>query len=211
MDITIAETLPPWTAGVVDAVLSWADVDVRDVALRVKRHGIRRAWFTSCDDRRCPLVATPPTYVEGPAAGRGHLYARKRDLGVCRSANPVVTVDRTRHWVTGRAYHGVPYPRAVPPGTRFVVTLKVPQVIPDGLLPADRTYHRAKSAGASRIETPADDLVLVLAHELHHVDQFRHGLPRSEVDAERAGQAVLRAWVAARRPGAQPAAVGRAV
>ena len=200
--LTVAETLPSWTLPVAEAAIGLSPTSTRDVAIRVKRHGIRRAYFTACEDGRCRLVPTSSTYAEGPAHGRGHLYARRGDLTACRAGNPVVIVDRTRHWVTGRAYSGVPYPRAVPRGTSYVVTLKVPQVIPDGTLPADRTYHRARTAGAARIETPADDLVLVLGHELHHIHQFRSDLPRSEVDAERAGQAVLRSWVDAGRPGA---------
>lgn len=199
--VTVAEALPAWTLPVVEATIGLSPTSIVDVAIRVKRHGIRRAFFTRCDDPRCRLVATPATYAEGDAAGRGHLYARRGDLTACRSANPIVGVDRTRHWVTGRAYSGVPYPRAVPRGTAYVVTLKVPQVIPPGTLPAERTYHRARSAGPTRIEAPADDLVHVLAHELHHIHQFRHDLPRSEVEAELAGRAVLHRWVTAGRPG----------
>jgi hypothetical protein len=199
--LTASSTLPAWTRSVAEALLAGSPADTRDVAVRLRRHGLRRAFFTACADPRCQLAATPASYAEGAAAGRGHLYARRADLAACRSARPVIAVDRTRHWVTGRAYGGVPHPRAVPRGTAYVVSVKVPQIIPPGMLPADRTYHRARSAGAARIENPADDLVLVLAHELHHVEQFRHGLPRSEVAAERAGQAALRAWVAAGRPG----------
>lgn len=207
-DLIVAPTLPGWVAAVAAVAVDGAPADV---AVRVRRHGVRRAFFTACEDRSCRLVVTPETYAEGSVAGRGHLYARRRDLAACRSGAPVVPVDRTRHWVTGRAYDGVPVPRAVPRGTRYVVTAKVPQVVPDGLLPAERTYHRAKRAGAATVATPADDLVLVLAHELRHVQQFRHGLPRSEVDAERAGQAALRDWVAAGRPGWPPDGAGGAL
>ncbi len=202
-DIGVSTTLDGGAlSALVRAVLDHSDTRTDDVAIRVKRHGIRRAYFTACSDPRCRLVGTTEDYEEGPARGRGHLYARRGDLSICRSAAPITPVDRTSHWVTGRAYDGVPYPRSVPRGTRYVVTVKVPQVRPEGLLPADRTYHRAKRAGATRIETPADDIVFVLAHELHHVHQFRDGLPRSEVDAERVGREVLRAWITAGRPGA---------
>lgn len=197
--VWITPTLPASTAAVVRAALHHSPADTRDVAIKVKRHGIRRAFFTSCADPRCRLVTTSSDYREGDACGRGHLYARRRDLQHCRSENRVLALDRTNHWVTGRAYMGVPYPNAVPRGTRYLITLKVPQVIPDGMLPHDRTYHRAKRAGATRIERPEDDVVFVLAHELHHIHQFRHGLPRSEVEAEHAGRRVLHAWVAAGR------------
>ncbi|HUG84131.1 MAG TPA: hypothetical protein VMM13_06175 [Euzebya sp.] len=201
--VWITPTLPgPSTASLVEAAVRFSDTDTRDVAVKVKRHGVRRAFFTSCANDRCALQATPSDYAEGGAMGRGHLYARRGDLAPCRSANRIVAVDRTSHWVTGRAYAGVPYPATVAPGTRYLITLKVPQVRPGDLLPADRTYHRAKRAGATRIERPEDDLVFVLAHELHHVHQFRHDLPRSEVAAEQAGRAVLQDWVAAGRPGA---------
>ncbi len=199
-DVTISGTLPATVGPVVRAALVASPVDTADVAVRVKRHGVRRAFFTPCPDGSCRLVPTTEDYVEGDVRGRGHLYARRADLAACRSANPITPVDRTSHWVTGRAYDGVPYPRAVPRGTRYVITVKVPQVRPADQLPTERTYHRAKTAGATRIETPEDDLVFVLAHELHHVHQFRHHLRRSEVDAELAGRAVLQTWVDAGRP-----------
>lgn len=198
--VWIAPTLPAATGALVAAAVAHSGTDTRDVAIKVKRHGIRRAFFTACEDRRCPLRVTPSDYREGPVGGRGHLYARRRDLTHCRSGSAVVGLDRTSHWVTGRAYAGVPYPATVPRGTRYLITLKVPQVIPDDLLPTDRSYHRAKRAGATRIERPEDDVVFVLGHELHHIHQFRHGWPRSEVAAERAGQAVLQAWLGAGRP-----------
>lgn len=198
--VWITPTLPSAMADLVGAAVRFCDHDTSDVAIKVKRHGIRRAFFTACADPRCRLQTTPADYREGQAGGRGHLYARRRDLGRCRSQNPVVGLDRTNHWVTGRAYQGVPYPASVPRGTRYLVTLKVPQVVPDGMLPDDRTYHRAKRAGATRIERPEDDIVFVLGHELHHVHQFRTDLPRSEVQAEEAGRAVLQAWVSAGRP-----------
>lgn len=37
-------------------------------------------------------------------------------------------------------------------------------------------------------------LIAVAAHEIRHIAQFRHGLRRSEVDAERAALAALRRW-----------------
>lgn len=199
--VAVASTLPADLADVVGAVLPLTGVDTSEVAINVKRHGIKRVWFTRCDSAWCPLNPTvDASYREGAAAGPGHLYTRKKDLVHCVESNPVVRVDRTRHWVTGRAYDGVPYPRSVPPGTLYVVTLKVPQIVLDGQFPAERTYHRAKSAGATTVASPTDDLVFVLGHELAHIDQFRTGAPRSEVAAERAGRAVLQRWVAAGRP-----------
>lgn len=197
---SIAPTLPPATIELVRATLRYSATATHDVAIHVKRHGLRRAFFATCGDLGCPLKTTPEDYREGAAAGRGHLYARRRDLRACRTGNAVVPVDRTKQWVTGRAYLGVPYPAAVAPGARYLITLKLPQVIPPDLLPEDRVYHRAKRAGPTRIECAEDDVVFVLGHELHHVHQFRHDLPRSEVDAERAGRAVLQAWVRDGRP-----------
>lgn len=200
--VTCATTLPYGMEAVVRGALGVIDADLDGIALRVKRHGIRRAWHRPCDDPACALRRnTASGWCEGRAAGAGHLYGRRRDLDRCAGDAPITTVDRTRFWVTGRAYDGVPFPRAVPPGTRFVVTLKVPPVVPDAQLPAWRSYHRAKTAGATWVETPEDDVVLVLAHELAHTMQFRHGWRRSEVEAELAGRAGLEAWIAAGRPG----------
>ncbi len=200
-DIGVSTTLDGSAlTALVKAVLDQSSTRADDVAIRVKRHGVRRAFFTACADPGCRLIATTTDYEEGAARGRGHLYSRRSDLSTCRSAGPITPVDRTSNWVTGRAYDGVPYPRSVARGTRYVVTVKVPQIRPEGQLPSDRTYHRAKRAGATRIETPEDDLVFVLGHELHHVHQFRLGLPRSEVDAELAGREVLARWVASGRP-----------
>lgn len=202
--VWITPTLPRGTAGLVQAAVRVGTerigVRIDDVAVKVKRHGVRRAWFTPCTDARCPLQVTPADYAEGAATGRGHLYARRGDLAHCRSTARIVPVDRTGHWVTGRAYAGVPRQATVPPGTRYLITLKVPQIRPAHQLPAERTYHRAKRAGGTLIEEPDDDLVLVLGHELQHVEQFRRDLPRSEVDAEVIGRSVLEAWVRAGRP-----------
>lgn len=201
--VAVARTLPPEMAGVVAAVIPLTGVDVSDVAIHLKRHGVRRVWFTRCDSAHCPLNPTVDAdFQEGGAEGAGHLYTRKRDLAHCVEGNAVVPVDRTRHWVTGRAYDGVPFPRSVPPGTRYVVTVKVPQILLADQFPAERTYHRAKTAGPTTVATPMDDVVFVLAHELAHIEQFRTGAPRSEVAAERVGREVLHRWVAAGRPGA---------
>lgn len=209
--ISVVHTLPPSVSTLIGRALEVSHVDPVGIALHVRRHGIMRVFYTRCGEPSCRLVRNVGSHVvEGAIEGPGHLYRRKRDLTACRSGQPIVRVDRTRFFTTGRAYDGVPSPGNVPRGTTHVVTMKVPQVVPEGLLPTDRTYHRAKTAGATRIEQPCDDIVFVLGHELTHVEQYRTGRPVSEVEAELAGRAMLQRWVAAGRPGAPPATPARA-
>ncbi len=199
--LKVLHHLPPSVGGVVRAAIPMADVPVFDVAIHVRRHGIRRAWYRPCEDGCCPLRRN----VKGPISARvprpGHYFPRRKDLRRCVGSAPIVPIDHTRFWTTGRTYNGVPAPASVPPWTRFVVTLKVPQVVQPGQLPAERTYHRAKRAGPTRIEIPEDDVVHVLAHELVHVDQFRTGRPASEVEAETRGREILNRWRDAGRHG----------
>ena len=200
--LSVVRTLPVDVDRVVEAALDMVPFDLTDVAINVKRHGIKRVWFTQCWRPDCPLRHNADeSYVEGAAVGPGHLYRRKRDLELCRGGSRIVPLDRTRYWVSGRAYDGVPFPKSLPVGTRYLITLKVPQVVAEGQLPAERTYHRAKTAGPTRIALPEADIAFVLGHELRHIQQFRDGLPRSEVDAELAGRDLLYRWVDAERPG----------
>ena len=199
--LTVLRHLAPAVGTVVRAAIPFADVPVDDVAIHVRRHGIRRTFFRPCQARGCPLRRNITAPVSERLDRPGHHYQRRKDLRRCIGRGPIVPLDHTRHWTSGRTYNGVPSPANVPADTRFVVTLKVPQVVPPGQLPAERTYHRAKRAGPTLIETPEDDIVHVLAHELVHVDQFRTGRPASEVEAEVLGRATLDRWRAAGRPG----------
>lgn len=99
---------------------------------------------------------------------------------------------------TGRAYAG-PLRRPRPhPDTRFLVRLWVPTVFRSRAYP--RTYHypKRKTAPSITVLDWQERLVALAAHEAFHVHQFREGLRRSEVAAERWAERRLRAWRSAR-------------
>lgn len=201
--VHIASTLPGHLDRLVGQALLFTGVDPSAVTVKVKRHGVRAYWFRACDDHLCHLAHTPADWAFRDLRGPGHVVRRRKDLSRCASPAPTARVEVTSHWVSGRAYGGVPRLADVPTGTRWLITCKVPQVVGPQQFPGSRTYHRAKTAGATRIETPADDLVFVLGHELTHIEQFRTGRPLSEVEAEQAGRDTLARWRAAGRPGAR--------
>lgn len=81
--------------------------------------------------------------------------------------------------------------------TRYLVTMRLPRRL-DGLpYPETLQYHRRgvvmTTAPRIQVRSWPEEVVHLTAHEARHVHQFRHGLPKSEVDAERwAAAAVLR-------------------
>lgn len=98
---------------------------------------------------------------------------------------------RIRGW-SGRTYDGVPDIARVTPGTGYLVTLNIP-ADPRRLTryPVRARDHRLKTSPEVAFACWQDELLHLAAHEARHVHQFRHGLQRSEVDAERWAAAVL--------------------
>lgn len=95
---------------------------------------------------------------------------------------------------SGRAY-GEPLrrPRSAP-GTRFPIRLWLPAAPRDRGYPRSYRYARRTTAPWITVAGWRERFVALVAHEAFHVRQFREGLRRSEVAAERWAERVLSAW-----------------
>jgi hypothetical protein len=131
-------------------------------------------------------------------ADHDRLSALVRDgfQGVDASAVEVRLERARRAWesFTGKAYSGpTRRPRAAP-GTAFVVRLWVPSVLRNRAYPKTYRYPGRSTAPTITVHDWGERLVALAAHEAFHVHQFREGLRRSEVMAERWADATLTAW-----------------
>lgn len=118
-----------------------------------------------------------------------------------------VHVERARNsWesFTGRAYGGRPRRPRSHPSTRFLVRVKVPGTLRNRSYPRTYRYPRLVTAPWITVRDWQERFVALVAHEAFHTRQFRDGLRRSEVQAERWAARILESWRAA-----QPAVVGR--
>ena len=100
--------------------------------------------------------------------------------GVC------VNVKNTRSYAcAGYAYDGVPEVSNAPPGSCYLVTIRLG---PDSEFPS--TMVHKKRSPPVEVACWREALVTVAAHEAKHIEQYRRGDPRSEVACER-----FAAWV----------------
>jgi len=172
------------------------------VAVHVKARGRRVVWFVGCDRRRCrrPVVAL--------SGRRGHLLRRRLDaerIGGRGHGEPVRLAQPLQRGMSGRAYDGVPSISSAPAGTRHLVTLIVPPDPADdgGRYPHLHSYHRARSVEPVLLREWRAEFLHLVAHEAAHVDQFRRGLPRSEVACERWAAERLGTWLCEQRSHSQ--------
>ena len=104
--------------------------------------------------------------------------------------------DRLAERMSGCAYFELPDVANVANSTRYLVTMRLPQRLDCLLYPETLQYHRrgVVMTTAPRIEVRSwpEEVVHLAAHEGRHVHQFRLGLPKSEVDAERWAAAAVR-------------------
>ena len=113
-----------------------------------------------------------------------------------------VHVERARNsWesFTGRAYGGRPRRPRSHPATRYLVRLKVPSHLRNRAYPRTYRYPGLSTAPWITVADWRERFVALVAHEACHTRQFREGLRRSEVQAERWAAGVLEAW-RVRRP-----------
>lgn len=120
--------------------------------------------------------------------------------GIDPSAVEVWVERATRSWesFTGRAYPEPPRRPRAHPTTRYVVRLRLPGTLRNRGYPQSYRYPRLKTAPSISVSDWRERLVALVAHEAFHVHQFREGLRRSEVQAERWADSVLQAWRAHR-------------
>jgi hypothetical protein len=108
-----------------------------------------------------------------------------------------VWVDRAlRSWdsFTGRAYSELPSRPRPHPATRYLVRLKIPSVLRNRGYPKSYRYPQRKTAPSITARDWRERFVALVAHEAFHVRQFREGLRRSEVAAERWALSILEQW-----------------
>src|SRR5207244_13007923 len=106
---------------------------------------------------------------------------------------------------TGRAYFTLPSRPRPHPETTFVVKLSLPATLRNRAYPKTYRYWNRKTAPWITVRDWRERLVALVAHEACHVRQFREGLRRSEVEAERWAAARLESW----RGAAQPVSAGQ--
>lgn len=104
-----------------------------------------------------------------------------------------VSANRSRWIFTGRAWPELPPGRATNTETKFLVQIMMPRRPVASGFPYVWKYPRLKTAPELVAHTWQERLLAVAAHEAYHVKQFRFGMRRSEVTAERwAGRALER-------------------
>lgn len=172
-------------------------------AIRGEMEALVRAGFegVECADVEAHVKARSRylrQYVLDRGEGTGLLWFRRRAdaARVAAAVGGEIVGHRPRnpaaHDWSARTYNGVPSISTVRPGMRFLVTFMIP-ADPRRLTryPARVRDPRLKTGPAVRFECWHDELFHIAAHEARHVHQFRCGLPRSELDAERWAAAAL--------------------
>jgi hypothetical protein len=99
---------------------------------------------------------------------------------------------------TGRAYPEPPRRPRPAEGTEYLVRLMVPSLMRNRAYPKTYRYRGRSTAPWITVHDWRERLVALAAHEAYHVVQFRQGLRRSEVVAERWAERVLTSWRASR-------------
>jgi len=95
---------------------------------------------------------------------------------------------------TGRAYFTLPSRPRPHPETTFLVKLSLPATLRNRAYPKTYRYWNRKTAPWITVHDWRERLVALVAHEACHVRQFREGLRRSEVEAERWAASRLETW-----------------
>ena len=114
-----------------------------------------------------------------------------------------------RESFTGRAYPEPPRRPKPLPGTLFMVRLRLPGALRNRGYPRAYRYTGLVTAPWITVRDWRERLVALAAHEAFHVHQFREGLRRSEVAAEKWAVKRLAEWAAA--PSVQRPAAWRGI
>ncbi|HJP65976.1 MAG TPA: hypothetical protein VKA30_06710 [Actinomycetota bacterium] len=101
---------------------------------------------------------------------------------------------------TGLAYFSLPSRSRLEPGTEYLVRLRLPRALRNRAYPRTYRYPRLKTAPWITVRDWRERLVALAAHEACHVRQFREGIRRSEVQAERWALRLLHEWRASTVP-----------
>lgn len=182
-------------AGLVAA--GFAETRAGDVEVHVKAAPVTvTRWVVACR-AGCDREAN---YDPG-GAHAGHC-ARSRPRAQRLAGDPTVH-DPPRQQRVGvpYAYHGRAYPEVpavanTAPGTRYLVTLRMPADPPAtaDTHPRVSRYTRYATAPAVTLANWHEEVIHLAAHEACHTTQFRHHQPRSEIEAETYAHARLARW-----------------
>ena len=99
-----------------------------------------------------------------------------------------------RESFSGRAYPEPPRRPRPSPGTQFMVRLRLPSALRNRGYPRAYRYTGLVTAPWITVRDWRERLVALAAHEAFHIHQFREGLRRSEVAAERWALKKLAEW-----------------
>jgi len=176
--VTVSSTFPTALHAEIESLVraGFEGVEATDVEVHVKaRAQVRRVYEVRFRQGRRTVLRR---------------YARKRDaVAVARRHQGRVESKAYRHPRAGgwsaRTYDGVPGIARVATGIRYLVTMNIP-ADPRRLTayPVTHAYPGLKTAPVIRFDTWQEELFGMAAHEARHVDQFRYGWKRSEIDAE---------------------------
>jgi hypothetical protein len=114
----------------------------------------------------------------------------------------------SRESFSGRAYGDLPARARTRPGTVYLVRLRIPRVPRNRAYPKTDRYPKRKTSPWITVHSWRERFVALVAHEAFHVHQFREGLRRSEVHAERWALRRLDAWAALQNGAGRPLAGG---
>jgi hypothetical protein len=106
----------------------------------------------------------------------------------------VEPAGHSRDSFTGLAYFHLPTRPRPLPGTDYLVRLRLPRSLRNRAYPKTYRYPRLKTAPWITVQSWRERLVALAAHEACHVRQFREGIRRSEVQAERWALRMLQRW-----------------
>ena len=137
-----------------------------------------------------PGATTVPVTRVLPRRGAAEQLAAQMGGAVERQVD-----NRLGERLSGCAYEELPTVARVAPSIRYLVTLKLPVALDSLTYPFTLKYRRGgkemKTAPAIEVRNWPEEFVHLVAHEAAHVDQFRRGLAKSEVAAERWALKVL--------------------
>lgn len=217
MIVTITSAIPAGHHQVLRQLVDvgFAGVAHHDVEVHVRSRPPRVGWTVHY---RLPVAELPPELARRWLAAHpgatsvdvARSYPRRRDA-VAAADRLQGSVrrhveDRLAERMSACAYYSLP-PRLVRvrPGTRYLVTMRLPQRLEALSYPQELQYRRGgvpmPTAPVVQVHDWLEELVHLAAHEARHVAQLRLGLTKSEVDAERWAAAAVERYRSLRLEG----------
>lgn len=200
MILTIAGTIP---AGYHRALHELLDVGFEgvahhDVEVHIRSRPPRVHWTVHyhsavadlTPDLRRRWLGAHPGSASAPVA---EAYRRRRDAAAA-AARVGGTLrrhvdERLGERMSACAYYELPRVARVAAGVRYLVTMRLPRRLEALTYPHELQYRRGgelmRTAPVVQVEDWLEEVLHLTAHEARHVAQYRLGLAKSEVDAER--------------------------